>query len=246
MDFTNNCQEIYNFYKLAVAALQHPEILKKEVEEKLDFLTNFAESPLGKKVFIGGKNAARTIFTTNMLEQVTKKSIQTSIDFLGRQTVVLFHSYIEIVMADVVELILEKDEKILKHVYFEKKGEFPFSTAELIDNKDKIMAFMSKKEVSRFVYKNMKDKMVYLNKFFNIDYTKFPKGEIEYETDILKIDTLRHDIIHTNKSIVVESHEILAINMYIGWFGMHLLTQARSKFQVDIVWQFPDGINRLK
>lgn len=246
MDFMSECEEIYTFYKLAVAALQHPEILKEEVDKKIDFFINFVESPAGKKVFIGGKDSAKDIFTPSALEQVTKKSIQTSIDFLGRQSVVLFHSYIEIVMADVVGLILGKDEKILRRVYIEKKREFPFSTTELIDNKDKMVPFMIEKEVSRFVHKNMKDKMAYFNKFFGIDYTKFPKGAIEYETDIFEIDALRHDIIHTKKPIVVESSRIIEIKLYIHWFGIHLLTQARSNFAIDIVWQFPDGINRLK
>ena len=108
------------------------------------------------------------------------------------------------------------------------------------------MSFMTEKEVSRFIYKNMKDKIAYLKNFFDIDYAKFPKGNIEYETDIFKIDALRHDIIHTNKPIIVEGHKILEIEEYILWFGMHLLTQARSKFAVDVVWQLPNGINYLK
>ncbi len=244
-DFMSKNWEILNFYKLAANALKNPKVLKEEVEKQLDFLINFTESPMGKKVFTI-KGSARDIFTPDVLEQVTKKSIQTSIDFLGRQAVVMFHSYIEIVMAEVVRLILEKDEKILKHVYSEKKGEFSFSATELIDNKSRIMSFMVEKEVSRFVYKNMKDKIAYLKRFFDIDYAKFQKGDIEHRTDIFEIDTLRHDIIHTNKPIVVEGHKVVAIEEYILWFGMQLLTQARLKFEVDIVWLSHDGINYLK
>ena len=75
---------------------------------------------------------------------------------------------------------------------------------------------------------------------------KLPCKSSPERDDPLTGDT-GYDIFAVEDTLIpARGSKVVAIEEYILWFGMHLLTQARSKFAVDVVWQLPNGINYLK
>jgi len=120
---------IYDFYKLGEEGLKHPDILAKEVSRKIKFLQDFTKQPMTEKFFKDGKVPPEEFFASQsmvtVLTKTTQETIKAGVNYLRKQTVVLFHSYIEIIISNIVRMILQREVNILKGIYSEK-SKLPF------------------------------------------------------------------------------------------------------------------------
>lgn len=233
---------ITSFYEIGEFALKDRRLMKKYIsqkreEELLRIKThdNLPEADKwlneeSREFILSKKGEAYT-------KRLAKKSAKFSINALRAQTIVMMHSHIEIVMCEIVSMILEKNEDILKRIY-ESKDSFPFDISDLLDNKKSILKMLIDKESNRFSFLSMEKKARYYKKYFNMDilnWSDFP----HFSTDLLKIDKLRHDIIHSNKDIKVSRGDIYSTAFYLGHFGDYLLKTAKAKHDIDIIWNHP-------
>lgn len=238
------CQSIYDFYDLATIGLQHPETAEKKVKNMIRMMQSMAMD----KYFIDGKAPPKETWEkpeyVKLMKGETERKISFAFNNIKNQTVVMFHSYVELIMSRIVEMILEKDIRILKRIYDDReKGGFRLPANKIIDNNDRIISMMIENEAERFIRKSMVDKASYLKKYFDLTFER--EDEEKEEVDIFEIDKLRHDIIHGDKDIIVDDFKLLVISNYINGVCFRLLANARLKFQIDVVWMF-NGINYLK
>ncbi|MFA4888057.1 MAG: hypothetical protein WC628_00580 [Candidatus Omnitrophota bacterium] len=245
--FINRCSAIYDFYKLASNGHKHPEILDTEVGRLKNIAVSFLGAPDAGGYFVNGKVPPKEFWDgVSIRENITKQVVEKlefSLGALKNQTIVMFHSYLEIIMSSLVRMILEKDLSLLKRIYFNKDNSLPFDVGALIDNKDNIISMLVEKEVRRFEYLSLDKKLNYFNKYFGINSQR---GNADYSIGIKEIDSLRQDIIHSDREILVSDAKIFEIWDLIREFGMYLLVTTRQKYKIDIVWTFGDGKNYLR
>lgn len=246
-DFLNRCSNIYDFYELATVGLNTPGALEAKKESLNKTILSVLSSPDADKLFLSGKKPPKEFWGEPEIQTGIAKQAQEKITFslnaLKKQTVVMFHSYIEIIMSLLTNMILEKDTIILKRIYLDKGRNIPFNVGDLIDNKDDIISMLVEREVRRFEYMKMENKKDYFQKYFEI---QFKWTDQDFGTDIMEIDSLRHDIVHSNKKITVPDDKMLRIFNYTCGLGLNLLFKVRQKFKVNIVWMLGLGRNYLK
>jgi len=245
-DYMVRCADIYEFYIMAIIGLNHGETLKAKIERDKVLLLSLLDG-MPDTLFVDKKPPpieywSSEAFTKSLIER-NKKVADYGTEALQKQTVVLYHSFIELIMGEVVEMILKKHPEILKSIYMSKEdGKNPLTAAEIIDKKDAVVQLLIEKEVDHFTYKSMKQKEAYFKKHFDI---AFKWGTVDYGVDIHQIDELRHKIIHTDDTVIVDDAMLVKIKTYLNGFGMQLLFQSRLKYQTDVVWTI-NGINYIR
>lgn len=239
--FMSRCNAIYDVYELASIGLKHPNTLQRKMWRLIKIVQDHSTD----SIFVDGKAPPKEFWESADKVAFFKGQVKDRINFALRhiknQSVVMYHSYIELIMAQIVKMILAKEESILRIIYKDRQsgyedGKSKFTIKDIEHNK----SAMVENEVERFIRIPIDKKCKYFKDRFNIDFRWADKKVCNI--DIVEIDTLRHNIIHGNSDIPIDDYRLLEINNYIVGLGLHLLTQARLKYQIDIVWL--DGLGR--
>lgn len=229
---------IKRYFVLAIAGLDSPKILSGQIKQEQKFIKQVFPKC---NSFLKMKKYELSNFIRDSVQEQRTLYLDNKVfakNLLKKQTVVSVHSYMEVVMAKIIRIILRKHQNILIDIY-NKKDKLPFKVKEIIDNKERIIEMMIEEEINRFIRNSLKEKNKFFKRYFklvldqDLDLNRKP---VYLTMSLEKIDSIRHNIIHSEKEIEVSDKDIMDIFLYASMWTAKLLSIVRNKFKVDIKW----------
>lgn len=177
------------------------------------------------------------------VEDATTKRVEDYLSTLRNLSVVLLCSSLEITLNEVVNVVLQKEPRILMGVASEKS----LTLKEIVEAGDYegVLSQVREKQVERFSWKEIGEKMGFLEKHLGVktdailDWGGF-KDEIQKllkDCDLLELKRIfekRHSIVHDGKRPFEDDSEIEQILEFFQKLTWNLCISLSEKFKIPI------------